>query len=103
MIDPGMIRKLERELRERVEKLREDLKTQTVSGSSGGGAVTAVANGNQELVSITISKDAVDPDDLEMLQDLVLAAANQALEKAKKLNEDGMAGITGGLRFPGLF
>lgn len=103
MIDPSMVKKLQRDLTERMEKMRADLATKTVEGKSGGGAVVVVANGNQEIVEVRISKEAIDPDDIEMLQDLVMAATNSAMSAAKKMNEDAVSGITGGLHFPGLF
>ena len=103
MIDPNMIRRLQKDLTDRMEKMREELKHKTVEGTAGGGAVRAVCNGNSELLEIHIKPEAVDPDDVEMLQDLVLAAVNQSLETAKKLNEDSVSSITGGLKLPGFF
>ena len=103
MIDPGMIKKLQADLYKRIDGMREELKDEFVEGTAGGGVVKVTANGNQELTAITILPDAVDPDDVDMLQDLVLAAVNQAMEKAKDLNESRMSEITGGLKFPGLF
>jgi len=73
-----------------------------VDGSAGGGVVTAQATGKQELVSITIDPSAVDPSDVEMLQDLVLAAANDALRASRELAEQKMAAVTGGMRIPGM-
>ena len=70
--------------------------------SVGGGMVKAVANGKQQLVSIAIEKEAVDPDDVEMLQDLVLAAVNDALAKAQEMVSGEMSKITGGMSIPGL-
>ena len=94
---------MQQELQTRMAKLQEDLKSQTVEAASGGGMVTAIANGNQELIGVKIKPDAVDPDDLEMLEDLVVAAVNQAMEKAKALNNDQMSKLTGGINIPGLF
>lgn len=102
MIDPGMIRKLQHDLHSRMDKMTDELGTLTVEGSSGGGVVKVVASGNREIKEITIGPEAIDPDDPEMLQDLIIAAVNQALDAAKKLQEDKMSGITGGLKFPGL-
>lgn len=84
-------------------KLQEELAQKTVSASSGGGAVEVVANGKQEIVSIKISPDAVDPDDVEMLEDLVLAAVNEALRQAQEMVATEMSKITGNLKIPGLF
>ena len=103
MFDLKQLQKMQKELQERMSQVQDDLSTKTVEASSGGGMVTATANGNQELVSVKIKKDAVDPDDVEMLEDLVVAAVNSALEKAKALNQDEFSKLTGGLRIPGLF
>lgn len=84
-------------------KLQEELAQKTVSASSGGGVVEVVANGKQEIVSIKISPDAVDPDDVEMLEDLVLAAVNEALRQAQEMVAAEMSKITGNLKIPGLF
>jgi DNA-binding YbaB/EbfC family protein len=102
MIDPGMIRKLQSDLHTRMDKMSDELGTLSVEGSAGGGVVKVVASGNREIKAITIGPEAIDPDDPEMLQDLVIAAVNQALDAAKKLQEDKMSSITGGLKFPGL-
>lgn len=83
-------------------KAQEELEKTTVEASAGGGAVTAVVTGQQKLVSIKISPDAVDPDDVEMLEDLVLAAVNEGMEKAKELAASQLGAITGGLNIPGL-
>jgi DNA-binding YbaB/EbfC family protein len=83
-------------------KAQEELEKTTVEASAGGGAVTAVVTGQQRLVSIKISPDAVDPDDVEMLEDLVLAAVNEGMEKAKELAASQLGAITGGLNIPGL-
>lgn len=103
MIDPSMIKKLQNDLQSRVEKVNTEMDEKTVEGSAGGGVVRVVVTGNRELKSVEIGPEAIDPDDPEMLQDLVMAATNQALEAAKKMYEDQMGAITGGLRFPGLF
>lgn len=84
-------------------KLQEELANKTVSATAGGGVVEVVANGKQEIVSIKISPDAVDPDDVEMLEDLVLAAVNEALRQAQEMAAGEMSKITGNLKIPGLF
>jgi DNA-binding YbaB/EbfC family protein len=91
------------QLQEEMLKTQESLKGETITATSGGGAVTVVANGHQELVSLTIDPGAVDPDDVEMLQDMVLAAVNEALEKSRNLAAERMNALTGGLSVPGLF
>jgi nucleoid-associated protein EbfC len=103
MFDMKQLQKMQKELQERMSKVQDDLKTKTVDASSGGGMVTATANGNQELVGIKIKKEAIDEDDMEMLEDLVVAAVNLALEKAKELNQDEFSKLTGGIKIPGLF
>ncbi|MDI3481127.1 MAG: nucleoid-associated protein EbfC [Tepidanaerobacteraceae bacterium] len=84
-------------------KLQEELKDRTVEATSGGGVVKVTASGRKQLVNIEIKPEAVDPDDVEMLQDLILAAANEALQKAEDMVSQEMGKITGGLNIPGLF
>lgn len=103
MIDPGMVRKLQKDLTDRMTKIREELKTREAVGKAGGGAVTVTANGNSEIIAVKINPEAIDPSDPETLQDLVIAATNQALEAAKAMHEDAVSNLTGGLHFPGLF
>ncbi|MDO4988240.1 MAG: YbaB/EbfC family nucleoid-associated protein [Synergistes sp.] len=82
---------------------QEELESTTVEGAAGGGAVKALANGHGDITSITISKEVVDPEDVEMLEDLVLGAVKDAISKAKALSESKMNALTGGLGagFPG--
>lgn len=103
MFDLKQIQKMQKELQDRMAQVQGDLKTQEVEGTSGGGMVVAKANGNQELTDLIINKDVVDPDDVEMLQDLVVAAVNNALDQARELNQDEMSKVTGGIKIPGLF
>ncbi len=90
-------------MQKKMQQMQEDIATKTVEASSGGGMVTVVANGAQEILNIAIDKTVVDPGDVEMLQDLVLAAVNDALKKAKEMQQAEMSAITGGLKIPGLF
>jgi DNA-binding YbaB/EbfC family protein len=90
-------------MQKKMAKLQEDLQERTVEGSAGGGMVTAVVTGANELKSLTIDKTAVDPSDVEMLQDLILAAVNDGIKKAKAMMEAEMGQITGGIKVPGLF
>jgi len=83
-------------------RLQEELADKTVESSAGGGMVTAVANGRQQIVSIQIEREVVDPEDVEMLQDLVQAAVNDALAKAQQMVSAEMGKLTGGLNIPGL-
>lgn len=103
MFDIKQIQKMQKELQDRMAQVQGDLKTQEVEGTAGGGMVVARANGNQELIDLTINKDVVDSDDVEMLQDLVVAAVNNALDQARELNQNEMSKVTGGIKIPGLF
>ena len=84
-------------------KLQEEMKTRTVECTAGGGMVKVVANGNNEIVAIEINPQAVDPEDVEMLQDLVLAAVNESLKNAQEMVAKEMSKLTGGMNIPGLF
>ena len=90
-------------MQKKMAKLQEELETRTVEGSAGGGMVTAVVTGANELKSIAIDKTVIDPNDVDMLQDLVLAAVNDGLKKAKAMMEEEMGQLTGGIKMPGLF
>ena len=98
----AMIQKMQREM----EKIQDALDDLTVEGSAGGGMVTAVVNGKQKLVSIKIDSEVVDPEDTEMLEDLIAAAVNQGIEKSKEMAQEQMqkvaGGMLGGLKIPGL-
>jgi hypothetical protein len=83
-------------------RVQAELAQLTVGGSAGGGVVKAIVTGKQELVSVTIDPAAVDPADVEMLQDLVVAAINDALNRSRDAAEARMAAVTGGLRLPGM-
>ncbi len=90
-------------MQEEMTKVQEELEEKTVEASAGGGVVKVVATGKKELISINIDPEAVDPDDVETLEDLILVAVNEAMKKADDLMAEGMSGITGGLNIPGLF
>ena len=83
-------------------KLQDEMAEKTVETTSGGGMVKVVANGRQQVVSIEVEKEVVDPDDVEMLQDLILAAVNDALLKSQEMVSQEMSKLTGGLNIPGL-
>jgi nucleoid-associated protein EbfC len=83
-------------------KMQEELAEKTVESSSGGGMVKVVANGRQQIESIQIEREVVDPEDVEMLQDLIQAAVNDALAKAQEMVSSEMSKLTGGLNIPGL-
>ncbi len=89
-------------LQAKIEKIQEELEEKTVEATAGGGMVKAVVNGKQELVSIHIDPEVIDPEDPEMLQDLIVAAVNEALSKAKELVAEEMKKLAQGLGIPGL-
>ncbi len=97
-MQPNMIRQMQAKLM----KIQEELGNETVEASVGGGAVTVVMNGHQEVKSIKISPEAVDPEDVETLEDLVLTAVNEAATKSRELAAKRLGAITGGLRIPGI-
>lgn len=91
-------------MQERVKKLQEEAAGKTVEAASGGGMVTVVANGRQEVLSIKIDPSVVDPSDIEMLQDLIAAAVNEALRKSQDLMKEEMGRLTAGMGLPpGMF
>jgi DNA-binding YbaB/EbfC family protein len=90
-----------RKMQQEMERVQEELANATVAGSSGGGAVTAEVNGECRLTKLTIAKEAVDPDDVETLEDLVMVAVNDAIVKARALSESKMGKLTGGIKIPG--
>jgi len=90
-------------LQQQMGKLQEELDAREYEAAAGGGAVTAKVNGKKELIALTIKPEAVDPDDVEMLQDLVMAAINEALRAAAETTEREMGKLTGGMNLGGLF
>jgi hypothetical protein len=92
-----------KKMQEQMLKAQEELGNKTVEGSAGGGVVTVTANGHKKVTNIVIKPEAVDPDDVEMLQDLVLTAVNDAIAKAEELANQDLSKFTGGLKIPGLF
>lgn len=96
----GMMKQAQK-LQKQMMKTQEELSGKTVEATAGGGMVKVVATGGQTIESIEIDKEAVDPEDVEMLQDLVLAAANDALKKAQEMMSSEMSKLTGGMNLPG--
>jgi DNA-binding YbaB/EbfC family protein len=96
------LQRMAQQMQQEMARVQAELETATIDGSAGGGVVRATVTGKQELVSITIDPATVDPADVEMLQDLVVAAVNDALAGSRKLAEQKMTAVTGGLRIPGL-
>ncbi|MGD9249821.1 MAG: YbaB/EbfC family nucleoid-associated protein [Desulfobacterales bacterium] len=99
----GNMMKQAQQLQSKMLKMQEELAERTVETSAGGGMVKVVANGRQQVVSITIDREVVDPEDIDMLQDLILAAVNDALAKSQEMVSSEMSKLTGGLNIPGLF
>lgn len=91
-----------KQVQEKIVKMQEELKEREVEASSGGGAVTATVNGKQELLKIKIKPEVVDPEDIEMLEDLVMTAVNEAIRQSQDMVSSEMAKITGGFNIPGL-
>ncbi len=89
-------------LQAKMMKLQEEMAEKTVETAAGGGMVKVVANGRQQIVSVSIEKEVVDPDDVEMLQDLILAAVNDALAKSQEMVTAEMSKLTGGMNIPGI-
>lgn len=98
----GDMMKQAQKLQARMLKIQEELAEKTVESAAGGGMIKVVANGRQQIVSIRIEKEVVNPEDVEMLQDLILAAVNDALTKSQEMVAAEMGKLTGGLSIPGL-
>ncbi len=98
----GNMMKQAQKLQAKMMKLQEELGAKTVEASAGGGMIKVVADGKQQVVSIEIEKEVVDPEDVEMLQDLVVAAVNEALAKSQEMVASEMGKLTGGMNIPGL-
>ncbi len=98
----GNMMKEAQKLQAQLEALREEVAKKKVEATAGGGMVTVEASGNQEIVSIKIDREVINPEDAQMLEDLVLAACNEALRKSREMVQAEMGKITGGLRIPGL-
>jgi|ETNmetMinimDraft_23_1059889.scaffolds.fasta_scaffold143795_2 hypothetical protein len=94
----GMFRKFQKKM----EEIQEELKQMTVEGTSGGGAITVVATGDQRIETITIDPSAIDPDDADLLADMLTLAVNDALEQSQELAKNKLGSVTGGLNIPGL-
>lgn len=97
----GVLQQAQR-MQEELLKVQEALKDETLTFTAGGGAVTVVISGQQEIKSITLAREVVDPDDLEMLQDLIVSSVNGAIEKSRELAAERLGQVTGGLSLPGL-
>jgi DNA-binding YbaB/EbfC family protein len=98
----AILQRMAMQMQQAMERVKVELAETKVDGSAGGGVIAAVVTGDQKLVSITIDPSAVDPEDVEMLQDLIVAAVNDALRAARELGDAKMAAVTGGMRLPGM-
>ncbi len=98
----GDMMKQVQKMQAKMEEMQAELETKEVEGTSGGGMVKVVVNGKSDVISLTIDPEVVDPEDVEMLQDLIVAAINQAREKAQELQAEQMSAVTGGLSIPGM-
>lgn len=98
----GMMKKVQK-MQQDMLKMQEELKNRTVEATAGGGAVTVVVTGRKTVEKVTIAPSAVDPEDVEMLEDLVTTAINEALRKVDEMTEKEMGKITGGMKLPGMF
>ena len=98
----GDLMRQAQKMQEEMMKAQEEAKKKTAEATAGGGMVTVVASGAGEIISIKIEKDVVNPEDVDMLQDLILAASNEALRRALELVSDEMSKLTGGLQIPGM-
>ena len=98
----GNMMKEAQKLQAQMEKMQEEIAKRTVDATAGGGMVTVQANGKQELLSIKIDPEVINKDDAQMLEDLVLAACNEALRKSRELVQQELGKLTGGLKIPGL-
>ncbi len=99
----GGMMKQAQELQERMAKMQEEAGKKTVEATAGGGMVTVVINGRQQVLSIKIDPEVVNPDDIDMLQDLIMAAINDGIRKTQESMTEEMKGMTGGMNIPGLF
>ena len=96
------LQRMAQQMQQEMQRIQTELESLEVDGSAGGGVVRATVTGKQELVSVTIDPSAVDPADVDMLQDLVVAAVNDALRASRQVAESKMAAVTGGLKLPGM-
>jgi len=101
-MDLNAIMQQAKEMQAKMAKIQEDLASKTITGSAGGGMVTVTATGKGDIVNVSIDAELISADEKQMLQDLIAAAANDAIRKARELGKQEMAGLTGGMQIPGL-
>ncbi len=98
----GQMLKMAQKMQQEMANVQEEMGQRTVEASAGGGAVTATVNGRKDLLEIKINPEVVAPDDVEMLEDMIVAAVNQAMRQAEEMMAEAMAKITGGIKLPGM-
>jgi nucleoid-associated protein EbfC len=101
--DPKKLQEMVQQAQEQAAKLQTEMAKTTVEASSGGGSVTVKMNGQKRVLSITIEKEVVNPEDVEMLQDLIVAAVNEASRKAEEAMQSSVGGMLGSMNLPGMF
>ena len=101
MFNPKMLRKIQ-QMQKEMNRIQEELANERIEATAGGGVVKVTANGSQEVIEIKIDKQAVDPDEVELLEEMVLAGVREALEKSKELAQEKMGKLTGGMGLPGM-
>lgn len=102
-MDISSLMKQAQEFQQKMGQVQEELAKKTITSEAGGGMVTAVVNGKNELLSLRIEKEVIDPEDPDMLQDLIVAAVNDAMRKAREMAQSELGRLTGGIKIPGLF
>jgi hypothetical protein len=102
-MDINQLMKQAKKMQTKMDEIKAELEQKTVESSAGGGMVKVVANGKQEVLSVTLDPEVINADEIEMLQDLILAAVNDALRKSRDMVTEEMSKLTGGLKIPGLF
>jgi len=99
----GNIMKQAQQMQAKIARVQQELENKEIEATAGGGMVTARVNGKQQLLELNIEKDVVDPEDIEMLQDLVIAAVNEAIKQSQDMIQSEMSKVTGGMNIPGMF
>ena len=102
MLDLKKYQRMSKDLQAGMAKMQDELAEKTMEGSAGGGALKITVNGNQEIIGVKIQPEAVDPDDIQMLEDLFRAAANQAIKQSKEVQQESINQITGGMNLPNM-
>ncbi|HKL76441.1 MAG TPA: YbaB/EbfC family nucleoid-associated protein [Halanaerobiales bacterium] len=102
LMNMNKLMKQAKQMQAKMSKVQDELEEKTVEATAGGGAVKVVVNGKQEVLDLEIDPDAVDPEDVEMLEDLILAAVNEGLRKVQDMVDDEMGKVTGGMNIPGM-